>query len=393
MGTLPTGAQPSDRAITLEPAQPPGDGSIEGHGQTKGVTYEAASANGTTGTVVSITAAASYAPEPELIDAVDLARAAALDEAGAELVGDHIGALMESERVATHLFTCLSPGYRGWNWAVTVARVPGEAPTVNDVVLLPGDDALTAPAWVPWSERVQAGDLGVGDLLLTSADDPRLIAGLTGEDELEGVASLTPLGFGSWEIGIGRERVLSAIGREDAADRWMESVGPNSPMAKSAPLTCTSCGFLMTIGGPLGQLFGVCANVMSPADGHVVAMTYGCGTHSEVTVEASVGPLGEVITVDDDEVLLVDLDAIADVVVEPMSVDEEVFVDEAEIVDVDADVDTDVDEPAAIEEPSEPMHEHLDLELQAVEDLGSTDAIADEASAANNQDQDDEVSF
>lgn len=263
-------------------------------------------------TVVPIEAAASFAPEPVLVDAVALAHEAAVAEAGAELVGDHVGVLMEAERVATHLFTCLSPGYRGWNWAVTIARAPGEPPTVNDVVLLPGDDALIAPAWVPWSERVRAGDLGVGDLLPTDPADPRLIAGLTGEAELEGAASLTPLGFGSWELGLGRERVLSPLGRDDAADRWLETMGPNSPMAKSAPLTCASCGFLMTIGGPLGQLFGVCANVMSPADGHVVAMTYGCGTHSEVKVDASAAALGDVLTVDEDDVVAVDLDAIPD---------------------------------------------------------------------------------
>lgn len=334
-----------------------------------------------TDTVVPITAAPSFAPEPVLVDAVDLAREAAVEEAGAELVGEHTGVLMEAENLATHLFTCLSPGYRGWNWAVTVARAPGFPPTVSDVVLLPGDDALTAPAWVPWSERVQAGDLGVGDLFVTPADDARLVPGLTGEDELEGAASLTPLGVGSWELGLGRERVLSALGRDDAADRWMETVGPNSPMAKAAPLTCTSCGFLMTIGGPLGQLFGVCANLMSPADGHVVAMTYGCGAHSEVKVDPNAAPLGDVITVDDDAILPVALDAIPDPEPEPEPV--------AEVIEVDGDVadgvlidDVRVDEQdlPAVEEPSELMHEHLDLELEAAEAI-AIDAIVTEADA------------
>jgi hypothetical protein len=32
-------------------------------------------------------------------------------------------------------------------------------------------------------------------------------------------------------------------------------------------------------------MFGVCANLIAPADGHVVAMNYGCGGHSEVTLE------------------------------------------------------------------------------------------------------------
>ena len=46
----------------------------------------------------------------------------------------------------------------------------------------------------------------------------------------------------------------------------------------------------MTIGGALGQAFGVCANVMSPADGHVVALAFGCGAHSEVETETEPRP-------------------------------------------------------------------------------------------------------
>ncbi|MFZ4487508.1 MAG: DUF3027 domain-containing protein, partial [Candidatus Nanopelagicales bacterium] len=34
-----------------------------------------------------------------------------------------------------------------------------------------------------------------------------------------------------------------------------------------------------------GQMFAVCANVMAPADGRVVALDYGCGAHSEVQVD------------------------------------------------------------------------------------------------------------
>jgi hypothetical protein len=45
------------------------------------------------------------------------------------------------------------------------------------------------------------------------------------------------------------------------------------------------------MGGPLGQLFAVCANVMSPADGRVVALSYGCGAHSEVEPEAEARPV------------------------------------------------------------------------------------------------------
>jgi len=228
-----------------------------------------------------------------LVAAIDIARQAAEDEAGAGMVGDHAGAVMEDERLATHTFACLSSAYVGWVWAVTLTRAPrSKLVTVNEVVLLPGPDAIVAPEWLPWSERLRPGDLGPGDVLPAAADDPRLVAGLTSEDDLESVSSQSPLHPGEWEIGLGRVRVLSPIGRDDAADRWVESdFGPNASVAKHASSECSTCGFLLPMGGPLGQAFAVCANEMSPADGHVVALTYGCGAHSEVETESEVRPV------------------------------------------------------------------------------------------------------
>jgi hypothetical protein len=238
------------------------------------------------------TSASERKRDAAVISAIDIARGAAEAEAGADLVGEHLGAVMEGERLATHTFACLSPAYVGWQWAVTLARAPrAKVVTVNEVVLLPGPEALIAPEWVPWSERVRPGDLGPGDVLPTPADDPRLVAGLTGEDDLESVASQSPLHPGEWEIGLGRVRILSPYGRDDAADRWVSGdFGPTTPMAKQAALECATCGFLLTMGGPLGQSFGVCANAMSPADGHVIALSFGCGAHSEVEQAQEIRP-------------------------------------------------------------------------------------------------------
>jgi len=229
-------------------------------------------------------------PDPVLIGASEQARLAVIEEVGAEYVGEYVGVSMDAERIATHLFACTNPAYLGWNWAVVLVRAArAKTASINDVVLLPGDGALVAPRWVPWSERVQAGDLGVGDILPTPADDPRLVAGLTGEDELEGVASLAPLTPGQWEIGLGRARVLSPVGREEAAHRWFEGdTGPQSPMARNAALECASCGYLLIMGGSLGQAFGICANELGAADGKVVSLNFGCGAHSEVLVEAAI---------------------------------------------------------------------------------------------------------
>jgi hypothetical protein len=219
----------------------------------------------------------------------DLARSAAEDEAPWGTVGDHVGVEYDDERVATHYFACLDPAYVGWRWSVTLARAPrAKAATVDEVLLLPGPDALVAPPWVPWADRVRPGDLAVGTVWPTAADDTRLIAGLTGSDDLDGVADRSPVHPSQWEIGLGRVRVLSVDGREQAADRWWSGDrGPDSPMAKSATLTCATCGFLLPIGGPLGQAFGICAQEMSPADGSVVSLAFGCGAHSEVVVDPS----------------------------------------------------------------------------------------------------------
>ncbi len=223
-----------------------------------------------------------------LVAAADLAREAAVSESGSDSVGEHIGVDMEDERLATHTFACLHPAYVGWRWAVTLARAPrAKAATVVDVVLLPGPTSIVAPPWLPWSDRVRPGDLGPGDVLPTPGDDVRLVAGLTGSDDLESVESLSPLRPGQWEIGLGRVRVLSITGRDEAADRWVEGdFGPTTAMARQAAGECAGCGFMLPIGGPLGQMFAICANAMSPADGKVVALSFGCGAHSEVEADA-----------------------------------------------------------------------------------------------------------
>ncbi|MDQ3402485.1 MAG: DUF3027 domain-containing protein [Actinomycetota bacterium] len=217
--------------------------------------------------------------DPALIAAVELARAAARQQAGAD-VGAHVAVHAEETFAATHHFDADKPGYRGWCWAVTVANAGQGTPvTISEVVLLPGPDALTAPAWVPWQERVRAGDLGPGDLLPTSPDDPRLAPGYLASDDPD--IEETAL-----DIGLGRVRVLSREGRLDAADRWLDGdFGPGAEMARSAPAHCGSCGFYLSVAGSLRSAFGVCGNEISPADGRVVHVEYGCGAHSEAEVE------------------------------------------------------------------------------------------------------------
>ncbi|CAL9457430.1 putative protein [Streptomyces sp. enrichment culture] len=252
----------------------------------------------------------SRTPDRLCAEALDLARTAAEEAAAPGVVGEHVGLVSEGDRVVTHFFECKELGYRGWRWAVTVARASrARIVTVDEAVLLPGPDALLAPEWVPWSERLRPGDLGPGDLLPTDAEDLRLEPGWTGEDEpppnsavSDEMADLVEaedaevtarppavprrgsIAAVAEEVGVHRARVLSRYGLHTAADRWEEAFGPKTPMAQAAPAPCVSCGFLLRIGGSLGQAFGVCANEFSPADGRVVSLAYGCGGHSEAAV-------------------------------------------------------------------------------------------------------------
>ncbi|MGX4691401.1 DUF3027 domain-containing protein [Streptomyces sp. JNUCC 63] len=256
----------------------------------------------------------SRTPDRLCAEAVDLARAAAEEAAAPGVVGEHTGVVSEGDRVVTHFFQCKELGYRGWRWAVTVARASrAKVVTIDEVVLLPGPDAVLAPEWVPWSERLRPGDMGPGDLLPTDAEDLRLEPGFSGEEEpapnsavseemaelaeaedaditvgpprnLPTAPSRGSISAVAEELGMRRARVLSRYGLHVAADRWEEAFGAKTPMAQAAPAACVSCGFLVPIGGSLGQAFGVCANEFSPADGRVVSLTYGCGGHSEAAV-------------------------------------------------------------------------------------------------------------
>jgi len=89
-----------------------------------------------------------------LLAAVDLARRALLEVTRPETVGSVVGHLVEDEHVLTLLFASDLSGYPGWHWSVTIARVEGAEPTVLETELMPGDAALLAPEWVPWSERL-----------------------------------------------------------------------------------------------------------------------------------------------------------------------------------------------------------------------------------------------
>jgi Protein of unknown function (DUF3027) len=239
-----------------------------------------------------------------------------------------------ADRVVTHFFDCTDRAYAGWRWAVTVARAPrAKVVTVDESVLLPGPEALLAPAWVPWQDRLRPGDVGIGDLLPASPDDERLVPFVTldGDDAVTdwfqprpdtedvdagpGVAEEVP--------SPGRSRVLSALGRDDTAERWYESDhGPRTPLSHAAPANCISCGFFLPLSGSLGRIFGACGNAFAPDDGRVVSADHGCGAHSEAVLTGSAAQATAPV-IDEFGYDLVDLPGVSveETVFEPLSRD------------------------------------------------------------------------
>jgi hypothetical protein len=220
-----------------------------------------------------------------LAAAVDVARAAAEEAADPGTVGDHVRAVDDGDRLVSQHFACLKPGYAGWYWSVSLSRSPdSDKVTVNDVVLLPGDDAITAPAWTPYRERLRPGDLSPGDVLPPDEDDIRLVPSWSAGDGDE----QTPDRYFAREVGLGREWVLSLEGRELAAERWQEGEqGPDAAIAQQATGFCRTCAFMVSLAGPLSERFGACANGMANDDGRVVSFDHGCGAHSGARLSRS----------------------------------------------------------------------------------------------------------
>ncbi len=84
----------------------------------------------------------------------ELARKAAVATAGPTGVGVFVDSAVEEEGVTSYNFQCKLKGYPDWRWSVVIFSDGIEAPTVSEVLLLPTQDSLQAPAWVPWSERL-----------------------------------------------------------------------------------------------------------------------------------------------------------------------------------------------------------------------------------------------
>lgn len=98
-------------------------------------------------------------PDAFLAAAVDTAREAVEGIANPGEVGAHLGAKSEGDRVVTHLFESRLAGYGGWQWYAVVTRNSrSKIVTVSELGLLPSEDSILAPEWVPWAKRVRPED-------------------------------------------------------------------------------------------------------------------------------------------------------------------------------------------------------------------------------------------
>jgi hypothetical protein len=96
-----------------------------------------------------------YDADPVLLAAVDQARAALEEITSAASIGELSGSIVHGEHVLSLLFASRLAGYPDWNWTVTLARIDeSSAPAVLETELMPSDDSLVAPDWIPWSERL-----------------------------------------------------------------------------------------------------------------------------------------------------------------------------------------------------------------------------------------------
>ncbi|MBW3087163.1 DUF3027 domain-containing protein [Bifidobacterium sp. 82T24] len=271
-------------------------------------------------------------PDPQSI-----AQAVAYEVADEESqVGEFLGRHELEDNVSDFRFAANIPGYEDWQWSITLYHDEDRGLwTVNESSLVPGENSLMPPKWIPWKDRLLPTDLAVTDTLGTEKDDPRLEDGLDehrleadiaeaeagdaspvdadasepvaedaasvedadGEekpagdaaadaaarkdvvrDELEQTAGIAR------EFELSRRRVLTPLGRAQAAQRWYSGPhGPKSLSTKTADgMPCETCGFFVPLKGELNLLFGVCANKWSPDDGRVVSRDHGCGEHSEI---------------------------------------------------------------------------------------------------------------
>jgi len=80
-------------------------------------------------------------------------------------------------------FEATARGYQGWHWVVTITQPDKrKGATISEISLMAGPDALVAPPWVPWSERLKdfRQQLRLEGKAKTDAEADELISQMSG---------------------------------------------------------------------------------------------------------------------------------------------------------------------------------------------------------------------
>ncbi|MEZ3161672.1 DUF3027 domain-containing protein [Microbacterium sp. BWT-B31] len=142
----------------------------------------------------------SSTPEPmDETVVLDLALAALREVTPEATVGALAAADSSQDGVLSLRFENLLAGYPGWFWTVSLAQVPDAAPTVLEVELLPGDDALLAPEWVPWAVRL-ADYQSAQAALRAAGEDADEDAGETDHDLDDELADVEDIDIDDFEV-------------------------------------------------------------------------------------------------------------------------------------------------------------------------------------------------
>jgi hypothetical protein len=153
-----------------------------------------------------------------------------------DTIGAPTGREVAEDGVVTLTFAAAMPGYPGWHWTVSLAEVDGLEPTVLEVELLPGEGALLAPDWVPWSVRLEeyraAQDAAGETDDSAEAEDDDLDDDALDEDDDLGDEDDDDLGDDP-DDGIDFESAVSevAVDEQDEPDAEPDEDGPEPPAA------------------------------------------------------------------------------------------------------------------------------------------------------------------
>ncbi len=102
--------------------------------------------------------------------------------------GELISEIEPSKGVIELRYLCSMRGYSGWHWLLTLTQTDKrKAPTFSELNLVASEDALLAPEWVPWSERLSEfrKQLRAEGKAKTDAEADELIKALVVTDDIK----------------------------------------------------------------------------------------------------------------------------------------------------------------------------------------------------------------